>query len=187
MTQKHLSTIVPAPLLGALALAGIALLGCDNAADEPAERPAADTSAPADTHVHEDGSTHDDHADENHADDEVFLGTAKVGDMDVEFAQGHGAVEPGKEGHLVVKLPYNDGGQSIVRAWLGTEDRHLYLVTKADYTASHNDYDAHAMASDPLPENVMWWVEVEKPDGTTVTGSIAPLLNEQTAPSATQP
>lgn len=142
------------------------------------------------THTHADGTTHsddhssdggtdaggdDDHA-HDHSHDEVSLGTAMVGDMSVEFAQGHGVVEAGKEGHLVVKLPYSDNGASIVRAWIGTEDRTLSMVGKGDYAASHDDYDIHAVAPDPLPANAMWWIEVEKPDGTKVVGSIAAKL-----------
>jgi hypothetical protein len=32
-------------------------------------------------------------------------GAVTIGGMSVELAQGHGAIAPGKEGHLVVKLP----------------------------------------------------------------------------------
>ena len=159
------------------ALPALTLLGCgdDDAATETA--PASNASG---AHAHDDGSTHDDHGDhDDEGDDhhdETSLGAAKVGDMDVEFAQGHGAVEAGKEGHLVIKLPYNDKGQSIVRVWIGTDDRDQYLVAKAEYAPDHDDYDAHAMAPNPLPENVMWWVEVEKPDGTISTGSVQPQM-----------
>lgn len=160
------------------AFPAVTLLGCgdDDAATESTS-PANTTAAPAGEHTHEDGSSHEDHnteADDHH--DEVSLGSAKVGDIDVEFAQGHGMVEAGKEGHLVIKLPYNDNGQSVVRVWIGTDDRDQYLVTKADYAADHDDYDAHAVAPDPMPEDAMWWVEVEKPDGTTATGSIKPQM-----------
>ena len=135
----------------------------------------------SDTHAHDDGSTHDDHADDmagdrQHAHDEVSLGPVTVGDMQVELAQGHGAVAAGKEGHLVVKLPYSDNGQSIVRAWIGTKDRTLSMVGKGDYAPSHDDYDIHAIAPDPLPASAMWWIEVEKPDGTKAVGSAKPIL-----------
>jgi len=99
-----------------------------------------------------------------------------VGDLEVELAQGHGKVSAGKEGHLVVKLPYSDDGATVVRAWIGTEDRALSRVGKGDYAPSHDDYDIHADAPDPLPEGVMWWIEVHKPDGTKLVGSAAPLL-----------
>ena len=119
----------------------------------------------------------DDHAghmgEEHH--DEVDLGTVRIGDMDVELAQGHGALAPGKELHLVIKLPYSDSGASVVRAWLGTEDRFASVVAKAEYAASHDDYDVHAIAPDPLPETTMWWIEIEKPDGTKALGSAEPL------------
>ena len=132
------------------------------------------------THAHAEGSVHDGHGhpadDHDHAHDEVSLGTVTIGGMRVEIAQGHGAVEAGKEGHLVIKLPYSDGGQTVVRAWIGTEDRTLSFVGKGDYAASHDDYDVHAMAPDPLPDGVMWWIEIEKPGGTKVVGSAGPIL-----------
>lgn len=134
------------------------------------------------THGHSDGSTHDDHGDgegeenHDHAHEEVSLGTAKIGDMEVEFAQGHGNVAAGMEGHLVVKLPYNDKGATVVRAWIGTEDRLRSVVGKGEYAPSHDDYDIHAVAPDPMPEDAMWWVEVEKPDGTKLVGSVKPRM-----------
>jgi hypothetical protein len=114
---------------------------------------------------------------EDHAHDETPLGTVTIGDMNVELAQGHGKIEPGKESHLVVKLPYNDRGATIVRAWIGTKDRVQSVVGKGEYAPSHDDYDIHAVAPNPLPENVMWWIEIQKPDGTTVVGSAKALLN----------
>ena len=113
---------------------------------------------------------------EDHAHDETSIGTITIGEMQVELAQGHGAVEAGEEGHLVVKLPHNDSGATVVRAWIGTEDRTLSLVGKGEYAASHDDYDVHAMAPDPLPEATMWWIESELPDGTKVVGSANPSL-----------
>ena len=77
----------------------------------------------------------------------------------------------------MVKLPYNDKGATVVRAWIGTEDRTLSLVGKGGYAPSHDDYDVHAIAPDPLPDNVMWWIEIQKPDGTKLVGSIKPLLD----------
>ncbi|HVS19320.1 MAG TPA: hypothetical protein VMT18_12015 [Planctomycetota bacterium] len=139
----------------------------------------------ADDHAHESGAephAHEGAADpvgdagDDHAHDELPLGTAPVGELTVTFAQGHGTLAAGKEAHLVVKLPYNDGGETIVRGWIGTEDRTLSLVGKAEYAASHDDYDLHAMAPSPLPEGVRWWVELERPDGTRLAGSVAPLM-----------
>lgn len=165
---------------GALAM----LSACERAADEAA-RPAPQAGAGA--HTHADGTTHagTDHGDDHdhddgddHDHDEVELGTFTFGDppIQVKLAQSHGKIEPGKEGHLVVKLPYNDNGATTVRAWLGTEDRTLSYVGRGEYAASHDDYDIHAMAPDPLPENTMWWIEIEKPDGTKVIGSAKPLM-----------
>ena len=96
--------------------------------------------------------------------------------MQVDLAQGHGAIAAGKEGHLVVKLPYNDKGATIVRAWIGGPDRTMSIVGIGEYAPSHDDYDIHAMAPDPLPKATMWWIEIEKPDGTKVVGSAKPLM-----------
>ncbi|MCG8405903.1 MAG: hypothetical protein MI923_11975 [Phycisphaerales bacterium] len=112
----------------------------------------------------------------DHAHAEAPLGTVTIDGMKIELAQGHGKVKAGKEGHLVVKLPYNDNGQSIVRAWIGIEDRLKSVVSKGQYAPSHDDYDIHATAPVPLPANVMWWIEIEKPDGTKMVGSAKPLL-----------
>lgn len=108
---------------------------------------------------------------EDHTHDEVALGTFDIQGVSVEAAQGHGVVEAGKEGHLVIKLPYNDSGSTVVRAWIGVEDRTLSAVGKGEYAPSHDDYDIHAVAPDPLPEGAQWWIEIEKPDGTKATGS----------------
>ena len=145
-------------------------------------------SGPADTHVHADGSVHAAHGPDPashtdasgahaHHDDEAALAPITIDGMTIELAQGHGALEAGKEGHLVVKLPYNDNGATIVRAWIGAEDRTLSFVGKGKYAPSHDDYDVHAVAPDPLPENTMWWIEIEKPDGVKVTGSATPIRN----------
>lgn len=130
---------------------------------------------------HEDDQGHNgDQAHENgmeeHAHEEEPLGTAMIGDWEVEFAQGHGPVEPGKECHLIVKLPYSDDGETQVRAWIGTEDRTKSMVGLGEYAPSHDDYDLHATAPDPLPENAQWWVEVDPPDSEPVVGSIDPLM-----------
>ena len=113
---------------------------------------------------------------EEHEHAEDSLGTVEIGGLAVEFAQGHGGVAAGKEGHLVVKLPYSDSGATVVRAWIGTDDRMLSYVGRGEYAPSHDDYDVHATAPDPLPENPMWWIEIEKPDGTKLVGSVEPLL-----------
>ena len=168
-------------LIGAVALT---MAGCKKSESVPLEvKPDTATKAAPDTHVHADGSTHADHAPEpaeakahGHEHDEVSLGSATIGEMTVEFAQGHGKVEAGKEGHLVVKLPHNDKGATTVRAWIGTEDRLKSVVGKGTYAPSHDDYDIHAVAPDPLPENVMWWVEIQKPDGEKVVGSVKALV-----------
>ena len=131
-------------------------------------------------HSHEEGKgdhAHEEEGEHEHEHEEIALGTHDVSGISVEAAQSHGNVEPGKEGHLVIKLPYNDNGESVVRAWIGTEDRTLSAVGKGDYAPSHDDYDIHAVAPDPLPEGAKWWIEIEKPDVTKTVGSI-PLLKD---------
>lgn len=150
-----------------------------------------DANAPeGGTHVHEDGTTHTDHAPaqsdpapaddantgEDHAHAETALDPIVTGGMKIEAAQGHGGVAAGRESHLVVKLPYTDGGETLVRAWIGSADRTLSYVGKGVYAPTHDDYDIHATAPDPLPEGAMWWVEIEKPDGTKHVGSTMPII-----------
>ncbi|MFT5470771.1 MAG: hypothetical protein ACI8UO_005902 [Verrucomicrobiales bacterium] len=117
----------------------------------------------------------------DHAHDEVALGTFDIKGIKVEAAQGHGKVEAGKEGHLVIKLPYSDKGDTVVRAWIGTDDRTLSTVGKGDYASAHDDYDIHAVAPDPLPEGAKWWVQIQKPNGAKSVGSI-PLRKDVIGP-----
>lgn len=173
--MKHLTNI-------ALVLAAsLALIGCSESASDSDHSHDHDV----DGHTHADGSTHDGHdhdGDDHGMDDdhdhgeEVELPSATIGDMTVSLAQAHGALKAGEEGHLVIKLPYSDNGETIVRAWIGTEDRTLSFVGKGEYAPSHDDYDVHAMAPDPLPADAMWWIEVEKPDGTKAVGSTKPIV-----------
>lgn len=145
------------------ALLSVSLTGCSpstRTVAPPAGTPAADAQA-----------------DEGHAHDEVELGVVTIGDMEVELAQGHGKVVAGQEGHLVVKLPYTDNGATVVRAWLGSEDRTLSYVGRGEYAASHDDYDIHAAAPATLPEDVRWWIEIQKPDGSKSLGSVQPLMD----------
>lgn len=169
--------------LALLAALGLTLTGCGESGSGNDQVHGADTQQHAeDTHTHADGSTHRDHADDSHMgeDDhdhgeEVALDPITIDGMTIELAQSHGALKGGEEGHLVVKLPYTDNGATVVRAWIGTEDRTMSFVGKGEYAPSHDDYDIHAMAPNPLPENTMWWIEIEKPDGTKVVGSAEPL------------
>jgi hypothetical protein len=174
-----------------ISLAG--LTGCKRD-ESPKEKPAdsgqttetakASPDEHAHPHPHGEDDGHD-HAGEEmesgsaghgHEHAEISLGVLTLGELKATAAQSHGKLAPAKEGHLVVKLPYNDSGATVVRAWIGTSDRTKSYVGKGKYAPSHDDYDIHAMAPDPLPENVMWWVEIEKPDGTKLVGSVKPLL-----------
>ena len=135
------------------------------------------------SHTHADGTRHANHGtppvgppvEHDHAHEEVPLESAVIDGMTVELAQSHGPLTPGQESHLVIKLPYNDGGQTIVRAWIGSEDRTLSFVGKGQYAPSHDDYDLHALAPDPLSPTAMWWVEIERPDGSRSVGSAQPI------------
>lgn len=163
--------------LALLAALAFTLVGCGESEKSDGK------SSGKGTHTHADGTVHPSHEggeqmhkhDHEH-DDEVALDPITIDGMTIVLAQSHGGVAPGKEGHLVVKLPYSDNGATIVRAWIGTEDRTLSFVGRGEYAASHDDYDIHAMAPDPLPENAMWWVEVEKPDGSKIVGSTKPMM-----------
>ncbi|MCO6436579.1 MAG: hypothetical protein J5J06_05780 [Phycisphaerae bacterium] len=159
---------------------GVASLLCPACGREAGEQknpvPVEDTSHAAEGEA---GHSHAMHGEANDHEDhpEVDLGSFMIGDMSVGFAQGHGKVEAGKESHLVVKLPYDDKGATVVRGWIGTNDPTLSYVGKGQYAAAHGDYDVHAIAPDPLPETTMWWIEIEKPDGTRTVGSVKPILD----------
>lgn len=164
-------------------LAG-ALAGCGGS-DGGSASDGDTTAAHDDDHDHADGDHDHDHADGDHDHaheggmgdehdhgEEVSLGTTMVGDWEIEAWQGHGELEPGKEMHLVVKLPFEDDGATSVRAWIGTENRLASIVGRGEYAPSHDDYDLHAEAPSPLPDGAKWWIEIERPDGTTAVGSI---------------
>lgn len=149
------------------------LVGCGS---EESSNPSQTASNSDHDHDHDEGEDQDhDHEGEDYDHDhgdEVSLGTAMIGDIQIEAAQGHGEAAAGKELHIVVKLPYTDNGASEVRVWIGTEDRFASVVEKAEYASSHDDYDAHAVCPDPLPEDAAWWIEITQPDGSVHTGSI---------------
>ncbi len=148
-------------ILASFALSCAALSGCSKG-DETSAPGASESVA---SHAEADPSG----GDHGHA--ETPLGTAQIGEITIVCAQGHGEVGPGKEMHLVVKLPYSDNGATIVRAWVGSDDRMGSRVAKGVYASSHDDYDVHAEAPDPLPEGSTWWIEIEKPDGSKQVGS----------------
>jgi hypothetical protein len=154
-------------LAAAGAVLALAIFGCGKEADDHADHDHADHDHAA--HDDQGHATHDPAHDHG---DEVPLGSTMVGDIKVECAQGHGEATPGKELHLGVKLIESDKGASTVRAWIGTEDRLASVVAKAEYAASHDDYDVHAVCPDPLPEDAMWWIEITGADGTSAVGSI---------------
>ncbi|MEE2895370.1 MAG: hypothetical protein VX726_06450, partial [Planctomycetota bacterium] len=118
---------------------------------------------------------HDGH-DHDHG-EEMPLPPLVIGDLSITCSQFHGPLQAGTEGHLAVKLPYSDDGASVVRAWIGGEDRTMSMVGLGVYAASHGDYDIHTMTPDPLPADARWWIEIERPDGTTLLGSVAPIVD----------
>ncbi len=167
MKMKY--TMIPVLALSA------ALVACGEKQTTPADdhgHSHAEGEAQDHPHEGEAGHSEDDH---DHG-EEVGLGSFTAGDLEIEASQAHGVIEAGKEGHLVIKLPYDDDGATVVRAWIGSEDRTMSSVGKGEYASSHGDYDIHAMAPSPLPDDVKWWVELEKPDGTKLIGSIAPKM-----------
>ena len=162
-------SFIPAILAFGLAT----VVGCD------AQTPSSQSVTHDHDHDHGHGHGHDhehDHDDHDHG-EEMPLPPLVIGDLSIECNQAHGPLEAGVEGHLVVKLPYSDDGASVVRAWIGGEDRTMSMVGLGVYAASHDDYDIHTMAPDPLPNDVRWWIEIERPDGTTLLGSVAPIVD----------
>lgn len=124
-----------------------------------------------DTHTHADGSTHADH-DDGH--ESIVLDPITIEGMSIQLTQNHGPVNAGEEEHLIIKV--DDADILAVRVWIGTEDRTLSFVGKGEYAVINDAFEAHTMAPDPLPENAMWWIEIEKADGSKVIGSAQPVM-----------
>lgn len=143
----------------------VAAAACGDSEAPPAVPAAPAPPAPAAHEAH----GHD------HGHDERSLGVVRIGELEVELAQGHGPLVAGGRAHLVARLPYSDGGGTLVRAWIGSEDRLLSYVGKGENAPAHHDYDVHALAPDPLPEDSRWWIELEQPDGTRLVGSAEPI------------
>ena len=155
-------------------IALLCLAACGEADHDHDHGPGGHTHAPDSSEL--DGTGEDDPADEHDHGDEQALDAVQIGEHKIELAQGHGALEPGAESHLVVKLPWNDESETVVRAWVGTEDRTASMVGLGRYASAHDDYDIHADAPEPLPENVQWWIEIERPDGSKLLGAAKPFL-----------
>lgn len=161
-------------LLVAGLAAALPVAGCEEQGTSKGTTAGEHAHAEGDGHDH-DGAGHmgDEHMGGDHDEaEQVALGAVTVGDMEVQAFQGHGQAAPGKELHLVVRLPGGDTGASTVRGWIGTDDRYGSVVAKADYSAQAGGYELHALAPDPMPENASWWIEVEMPDGKTHVGSV---------------
>ncbi|MEM6333832.1 MAG: hypothetical protein AAF823_10890 [Planctomycetota bacterium] len=105
---------------------------------------------------------------------EVKLEPATAGDVTLELAQGHGPLTPGGVGHLAIRLPYSDDGQTKIRVWIGGQDSAGTTVADAIYVPPRDYYDVHMPTPDPLPQDALWWIEVEKPDGTKALASAQP-------------
>jgi hypothetical protein len=177
-----------------LAACGAAMLlslpGCDTKPSAPSTPTAAatNTQTPVGTakpagsshdHDHDhDGHDHDhdghDHSSGHGHHDSVPLGSTIVGDYEVSCWQAHGSLEAGKELFITIKPPFDDAGRSVLRVWIGTEDRLASVVARASYVASRQAYEAHAEAPSPLPHGSAWWIEIERPDGSTHIGTIKP-------------
>lgn len=148
------------------------------------ERSGAEETGAVGAPLREGGDAHEPEGEDAHArahaaadlHGEVPLGSVAIGEFDVLLAQGHGPVEAGHEGHLVVKLPYTDHGATTVRAWIGTDDRTLSFVGKGHYSEESDDYDVHATAPVPLPDEPWWWIELEPPSGEKLLGFARPIL-----------
>ena len=134
-------------------------------------------AASADSHVHADGSTHANHAEDTQQGHmEIPLEPVSIDGMDLILTQNHGPVNAGEEEHLIIRITENGDEIEAVRAWIGGEDRSMSYVGKGEYSLLSDAYDIHTIAPDPLPENAMWWIELEKRDGTKVVVSTKPAI-----------
>ncbi len=108
---------------------------------------------------------------------QIALGPARVGDLDVTCAQGAGALTPGGTVRLWIGLPYEDGGATEVRGWLGGPDRGTGPIATGTYSPRHADYELLVTIPDPLTPASRWWIELLQPDGTRLVGSLVPVLD----------
>ena len=128
--------------------------------------PSSDHDHGDDTHSHTENEQLSDHSHET-----IPLGSLTISDLTMELTQGHGAVDPGEEEHLIVK--FTDEGQDALtlRAWIGTEDKTRSYVGKGEYSADRGVFDFHIIAPKTLEQNAKWWIEIERPDGSVHIGS----------------
>lgn len=118
---------------------------------------------------------HEDHGDiHNNAVDLIVIDADASG---ISARQANGAIQAGQECILLVKLDAPSQEIKAVRAWIGGEDRTLSQVGLGHYDADESLYDIHAIAPKPLAEDAMWWIEVERSDGTKVFSTAKPLTN----------
>jgi hypothetical protein len=183
--MKHIYTITTVAVFSLALLAGCGDAGHDESGHGH-DHENGDHEHEQDQHAHDDGphdhdngNAHQEHDGEHgHEHEEYKLGTFEIEGMEIQAKQGNKQITPGQKAHLIIKLSDSNEGATIVRAWIGTEDRTKSIVAKGEYAPSHDDYDLHTMAPDPLPDNAKWWVEIEHPDRTTAVGSI-PLYEDE--------
>lgn len=107
--------------------------------------------------------------------DERLIGDAPIARMDMYGVQALGPVRPGEPARLWVFLSRDDGGRTMVRAWIGTNRRADFDVVLGRYDAERGGHVIDTVAPDPLPPMAQWFVELQRPDGTRHTG-IFPTL-----------
>lgn len=112
-----------------------------------------------------------------HSHGERPMGSIQMENLTVGLMQGHGGLKAGATSHLQVKLPYTDGGATTVHAWLGGPQRPRASAGKGEFDAGRGVYDVHANAPAVITADTKWWIEVQRPDGTKVTGSATPLFD----------
>ncbi len=125
---------------------------------------------PSGTHVHADGTVHQDppkaapDADAHAHVDRQALGELKVGEHVLHVFQVVPAIEPGKEGDFDLDFAAGKPLPDAVRGWIGLESavgsRKVRFAKETD-TRMHG----HPEAPSPLPDGSKLWIEIERAGG----------------------
>ncbi len=135
----------------ALALAGLMILNCGEAA--------AQTAKPADANKKE--HKHDHHGPDVKTKD---LGTTTIAGVKLEKVTQEGPIIPGQEGAFDVIIAKGQKPPKALRAWIGTTSAEGSVKTRLEKEPNRH-YHSHVEVPKPLPAGSQYWLEVEPEQG----------------------
>ena len=130
---------------------------------------------------HKDGqkdhSQEKDHKDHDHKKDghkhkgkEHDLGKKKIGSLEAKVAQ-LGELKGGGEGVFELVFEGDKSSVAAIRIWVGKKDGEGSVKKKIDNPSKDGDHDVHVELPKKLTKESKLWVEIEKKDKKTDTGS----------------